>query len=225
MSKLPKNTTEALDLCRSELYSAVLCDTLDTYGFRNQSPRSGLQLVDKSKPLCGIARVGIYLPVYHDDNEMDVYGEEIDLVDSLKPDEVPVLVCHGLTRIAPWGELLSTRAKVLKAGGCLTDGSIRDVAMIREMEFPVVSGGTNPVDTKYRGKLMMYDVPGEIAGVSINSGDLVYADEDGVVFVPASSIVDVVGAALSKVRQETTVRQELSDGESLRDIFTRHGIL
>jgi hypothetical protein len=47
----------------------------------------------------------------------DVYGEEIDMVDSLKPGEIPVLCCHGITRVAPWGELLSTRSKVLGAPG------------------------------------------------------------------------------------------------------------
>jgi len=225
MSNKPSTIPEAIELCRSELYSAALCDTLDLYGFHNQSPVSDLHLVDTDKVLCGIARVGLYMPVYHDDKELDVYGEEIDLVDSLKVDEIPVLVCHGITHVAPWGELLSTRAKILGAAGCLTDGSIRDISMIREMGFPVVSGGTHPVDTKYRGKLMLYDVPGEIAGVKINSGDLIYADEDGVVVVPADRIVEVINAALEKVRKETTVRQELSEGESLRSIFTRHGIL
>ncbi|WP_051630592.1 RraA family protein [Afifella pfennigii] len=225
MSELPTTIEEAIALCRNELYAAVLCDTLDTHGLHNQSPRCGLRLIDPTKPLCGIARVGIYMPVYHDNKELDVYGEEIDLVDSLKPDEVPVLACHGITRVAPWGELLSTRAQVLKAGGCLTDGSIRDVNMIRKMGFPVVSAGSNPVDTKYRGKLVLYDVPGEIAGVPINSGDLVYADEDGIVFVPKDKILEVVGAALTKVRRETTVREELAAGHTLRDIFTRHGIL
>ncbi len=97
--------------------------------------------------------------------------------------------------------------------------------MIRKMGFSVVSGATNPVDTRYRGKLMLYDVPGEIGGVRINSGDMIYADEDGVVFIPSDKILDVVGAALTKVRKETTVREELAEGKTLRDIFTRHGIL
>lgn len=225
MSELPKTVDEAIALCRAELYSGVICDTLDLYGLHNQTPRGELRLVDPSMPMCGLARVGLYMPVYHDDPELDVYGEEIDLVDDLKPNEIPTLVCHGVTHVAPWGELLSTRAQVLNAAGCLTDGSIRDVSMIRKMGFPVVSAGTNPVDTKYRGKLMLYDVPGEIGGVRIESGDMIYADEDGVVFVPSEKIVEVVGAALNKVRKETTVREELAAGNTLREIFTRHGIL
>ncbi len=99
---------EAIRLCKSELYSVVLCDTLDGFGLRNQSPSAGLRLLNPSAKLCGYARVGLYMPVYHDDSALDVYGEEVDLIDSLKLGEIPVLCCHGITRVAPWGELLST---------------------------------------------------------------------------------------------------------------------
>jgi regulator of RNase E activity RraA len=72
---------------------------------------------------------------------------------------------------------------------------------------------------------MWYDVPAEFAGVRINSGDLVFADMDGIVFVPSQIMQDVVAKALEKTVAETTVRQELLDGSSLSDVFERHGIL
>jgi regulator of RNase E activity RraA len=165
------------------------------------------------------------MPIYHDDETTNVYEHEIALVDSLKADEVPVVICHGLTRISPWGELLSTRAQYLKAAGCVTDGSVRDVAMITRMGFPVFTGGRNPSDTKFRGKMMWSDVPGRIGGVLVNSGDLVVADRDGIVFVPAQVVDDVLDKALAKVRAENTVRDELRAGASLVEVFARHGIL
>jgi 4-hydroxy-4-methyl-2-oxoglutarate aldolase len=225
MSKTSLSREDVIELCQSELYSAVLCDTLDKFDLRSQSPQAGLRLLDPNKKLCGYARVGLYMPVYHDDADLDVYGEEIDMVDSLKPGEIPVLCCHGITRVAPWGELLSTRSKILGALGCVTDGSIRDISMIRDIDFQVAYGGTNPVDTKYRGKLMLYDVPGQIGGVGIESGDLIFMDEDGMVIIPSNFIQQVVTTALEKVRQETTIRQELSEGRTLRQIFADHGIL
>ena len=76
-----------------------------------------------------------------DDEHVKVYEHEIALVDSLKENEVAVLCCHGNKKIAPWGELLSTRASYLKSAGCLTDGCVRDADMIREMNFPVFSKG------------------------------------------------------------------------------------
>ena len=93
------------------------------------------------------------------------------------------------------------------------------------MNFPVFSKGTNPVDTKFRGKMMMADVPGEIADVRIESGDLVFGDNDGVVIVPANIIEEVTKKALEKVSSENTVRDEIKKGEKLTDIFEKHGIL
>ena len=97
--------------------------------------------------------------------------------------------------------------------------------MIRKMQFPVFSKGTNPVDTKFRGKMMMTDVPGEIAGVRIERGDLIFGDNDGVVVVPSNIINDVTKKALEKVNSENTVRDEINEGKTLTDIFDKHGIL
>ena len=72
---------------------------------------------------------------------------------------------------------------------------------------------------------MMTDVPGEIAGVRIESGDLIFGDNDGVVVVPSNIINDVTKKALEKVNSENTVRDEINEGKTLTDIFDKHGIL
>ncbi|NRB14304.1 MAG: RraA family protein [Rhizobiales bacterium] len=214
-----------LKLCRSQLYTAVIADTLDSFGYHNQIVKPGLKLLDSKLTLCGFARVGLYMPVYHDDDNIRVYENEIALVDSLNAGDVPVLVCHGNLRISPWGELLSERSVQLGAAGCLTDGCIRDARQITGLKFPVISGGTNPADTKYRGKMMMSDVPGEIGGVLINSGDLVFGDIDGIVIVPKAVIAEVVEKAFEKVNAENVVRDEIRSGNTLVDIFARYKIL
>ena len=220
-----KPQTENLKNHKQKLYSAVLSDTLDSLGYLNQVLSPGIRPLDDSSVLCGWARVGIYLPIYHDDELVKVYENELKLIDSLQPDEVPVLICHGLKHIAPWGELLSTRARYLQAAGCLTDGSVRDVRVIREMKFPVFTGGITPVDTKYRGKLAWYDVPGKIHGVDVESGDLVFGDVDGVVIIPKNLVETVLDQSLQKVSDENMVRKKIVSGESLEKIFADHGIL
>ena len=72
---------------------------------------------------------------------------------------------------------------------------------------------------------MWADVPGVIGEVEVNSGDLVIADLDGIVFVPSAVIEQVITKALEKVRAETTVRDELSAGATLVEVFEKHGIL
>lgn len=219
------NREAILKTCAEELNSAVVSDTLDSLGHRRQAVLPGLSPIEDGMRVVGFARVGVYMPIYHDDATVNVYEHEIRLVDDLKPGEVPVFACNGNTRISPWGELLSTRAQYLGAAGCITDGCVRDVAMIRKMGFPVFSAGRNPVDTKYRGKMMWSDVPCVIGEVEVHSGDLVIADHDGIVFIPSGLINKVMAKALEKVRAESTVRQELRNGATLVEVFDRHGIL
>jgi regulator of RNase E activity RraA len=221
-----KNDITALvQECRARLNAAAIADSLDGFGYHHQVLAPGIKAVDPNLVLCGLARVGIYMPLYHDDENTRVYEYEIALVDSLQPEEVPVLCCHGLERVAPWGELLSERSHYLGAAGMLTDGCVRDTTRIRALKFPVYSAGTNPMDTKYRGKLMLYDVPGEILGVRVESGDLVFGDVDGTVIVPKAIMREALGKALDKVAAENVVRDEIRAGGKLVDIFERHGIL
>ncbi len=219
------NADSLLTTCKEKLYSAVIADTLDAFGLHKQVVEPGITAIDPALVLCGFARVGLYMPVYHDDEDVKVYEKEIALVDSLQPGDVAVLVCHGNQRISPWGELLSERSTYLGAAGCLTDGCVRDTKQIIDLKFPVYSNGTNPSDTKYRGKMMMSDVPGEIGGVAVNRGDLIFGDTDGIVIIPKNIISAVIEKALEKVSAENTVRDEILRGDTLVDIFDRHKIL
>ena len=136
-----------------------------------------------------------------------------------------MLACPPGNRIAPWGELLSTASQARKAAGCVTDGLVRDVRLIREMGFPVFAGGIGPLDSKGRGMVMAIDVPVECGGVPVRPGDWIFGDVDGVVVIPGDIAEKVLALALEKVAQETTVRDELAAGESLASVFARHQIL
>jgi regulator of RNase E activity RraA len=217
--------SDILGACREELFSAVIADSLDSLGYHEQAVAPGLSPLSEEMRIVGYTRVGIYMPIYHDDENVNVYENEIRLIDDLAKDDVAVLSCNGDLRISPWGELVSTRAQYLGAAGCITDGCVRDSKAIRELGFPVFSGGRNPVDTKYRGKMMWLDVPAKIGGVRVNSGDLVLADCDGIVFIPSEVIDKTIERSLEKVREESIVRQQLRDGVSLADVFASHGIL
>jgi len=175
--------------------------------------------------LCGRARTALYLDVYDAPEGENPYELEIQLVDDLKVDEVPVFACGTSGRIAPWGELLSTAARARSAAGVVMDSLTRDVRAIREMKFPVFAGGIGPLDSKGRGKVMAVDVPVEVAGARVAPGDLVFGDADGVVVVPRAAEAEVIAMALAKVAGENATREALARGEKLADVFKRHGIL
>ena len=201
------------------LYSAVLSDTLDSLGYLNQALSSGIRPLDDGMILCGLARVGIYMKIYHDDEKVNVYEHGIALIDSLQPNEVAVLLCHQHIMRLHLGGNCSTRSQYLEAAGCLTDGSVRDVKRIRQMKFPVFAGNIGPLDSKHRGKLMWYDVPGKIHGVNVNSGDFIFGDVDGVVIVPQQITAEVVGEGTAESEGRKSGARHVGERSEPRQSF------
>lgn len=210
---------------RTKLYSGVISDVLDGLGNMHHALAPKIRPLDDSLVLFGPARTALYMPVYHVEAGSNPYELEIALVDSLRQDDVAVLACPREERIGPWGELLTTAAHARGAAGCVTDGLVRDVRLIRQMRFPVFAGGIGPLDSKGRGMVMAVDVPVECGGVPIRPGDWVFGDVDGVVIVPAKLAERAIELSLEKVLAENTVREELAAGENLAVVFARHGIL
>ncbi len=208
------------------LSAAILSDVMDSLGLTRRAMKPFVRPLDDELVLVGRARTGLYMPAFSLRDGENPYEVEIALVDDLKPGDVVVLACNGPTdRIAPWGELLSTASVARKAAGCVTDGLVRDVKQIRAMEFPVFHGGIGPLDTKGRARMVDRDVRVECGGVSIDPGDIVFGDVDGVVVIPRSHEALVIEKASEKVMGENRTRDALRKGEPLAAVFKRLGIL
>ena len=208
------------------LYASVLSDVLDDHGYRYQAMRPFVRPLDDATIMFGRARTGLYTVVYDAPEDENPYDVEIALVDDLKPGDISVFACNGPTeRIAPWGELLTTASMARGAVGCVTDGLVRDVRQIRELGYPVFHGGIGPLDSKGRGKMIERDVSIECAGVTVNSGDLVFGDVDGVLVIPEEIAPQIIEAALVKIKGEDKTREELTRGMLLAEVFEKHGVL
>ena len=210
---------------RVHLTASILSDCLDTAGYRDQALAARIRPLDEACVMVGRARTAAYMEVYHVEPGSSPYELELALVDSLQADEIPVFACSNPARIGPWGELLSTAARVRGAAGALMDGCVRDIKAIRAMGFPVFHGGIAPLDSKGRGQIMAIDVPIVCAGVAVKSGDLVFGDADGVVVVPAEVEEKVLALAFEKVTGERNTLRDLQAGHRITDVFARYGIL
>jgi regulator of RNase E activity RraA len=223
---MPKRSDhDFLSQLKASLYAAVLSDVLDEIGLRNQAMAPRVRPLDDGLVLAGFARTGVFREVYHVASDENPYELEIRLLDDLEPGDVVAFGCSGSSRIAPWGELLTTAARMRGAVGAVTDGFVRDVRGIRAAGFPVFHAGIAPLDSKGRGKVAEIDVPVECAGVRIESGDLVFGDVDGVVVVPRHAEEEVLGRAFEKVASENRTRDELLRGAKLGEVFDRYGVL
>ncbi len=214
-----------LTALRGSFFTALLSDCLDAVGRMHQAMPSHIRPLDEQSIMVGRARTAAYMEVYHVEPGINPYELEMDLVDSLKSDEIPVFACSNPTRVAPWGELLSTAAQVRGATGAVMDGCVRDIKAIRAMGFPVFHGGIAPLDSKGRARVMAIDIPVECAGVAVERGDLVFGDADGLVVVPKAAEAEVLHLAAEKLRGERDTLTALRQGTSLRTVFERYGIL
>lgn len=210
---------------REKLFAAVLSDCLDDIGLTRQALPSWVRPLDESLVMVGRARTAAFMEVYHVAEGTNPYELEIALIDSLKPDDIPVFACSNPLRIAPWGSLLSTAAAKRGAAGALMDGCVRDIKQVRTMGFPVFHAGIAPLDSKGRGKIMAIDVPIECGGVAVATGDLIVGDADGVVVVPQAVEDKVLALAMEKTTGERHTLRDLEQGDTLAEVYARYGVL
>ena len=154
--------------------------------------------------------------------ENDPYGLEIEAMDSLQAGDVVVHSTDQNSTNAPWGELMSTISKRKGVAGCVCDSQVRDCIKIIEMNFPVFYTGIRPLDSKGRGLVVGYDIPVHCGNVTVNPGDLIFADFDGVVVIPKEAEAAVLQRARQKVDNVTLSRWELLEGRSLREIYDKY---
>jgi 4-hydroxy-4-methyl-2-oxoglutarate aldolase len=222
---MPASTSdlELFQRIERELYTAVICDALDDLGYRHQAMHQRLRPLFADISFAGWVRTISCVDVSH--IPVEPYAKEIEAVDSILPGEVVVVSTSYSGQNAPWGELLSTAARARGARGAVVDGLVRDVKKIEEIGFPVFAAGVKPVDSRGRGLVLDYNVPVECGSVMTNPGDLLFADYDGVVVIPAAVVPEVVSMATDKVNRENHSREELANGAYLRDVYEKYGVL
>jgi regulator of RNase E activity RraA len=207
----------------SRLYSAVLCDVLDSIGFRHQALSHQIRPLFSEARVIGRARTMLSEP--RDGFPEKPYAMELEALDTLAENDVVVIATGGDLSAAVWGELLSLAAWAKGARGAIIDGLTRDAAKIREVRYPVFAKGISSYDSHGRSEVIAYDVPIQCDNVTVQTGDIVFGDYDGVVVIPASVADQVIEKAEVKVRREQIVGEEFKKGRKVAEVFEEHGIL
>lgn len=213
-----------LNTIRTSLFTAVIGDVMDAAGLTSQFLPPHLRAVSEGPILVGRAMTVQESDIAANDAG-EPFGAMFKALDDLKRDEI--YVCTGSRNAyALWGELMSTRAASLGAVGAVVDGFHRDTAGIRRLGFPVFSAGAYAQDQRPRGRVTDFRCPITFGnGTRVNSGDVIVADLDGVLAIPAEHLADIVAAALTKAGAETDIQKSILAGETTTSVFARTGIM
>lgn len=218
-----KDLIARLNLVKSELYSAVLADTLDGLGHLTSCLPPRVRPLRQGWKVLG--RAATLEMVKVDAIPARPYEIEMDCIDRLRSGEVLIITTNGEMESAVWGELLSTACRARGAAGVVLDGLTRDTEKILEMDYPVFAAGYTPLDSKGRLDGVGHGKPIRVGACTVSPGDVVFADIDGVVVVPEHLAEQTFTLALEKVHGENRLRQELAEGKSVREMFAKYGIL
>jgi 4-hydroxy-4-methyl-2-oxoglutarate aldolase len=139
-------------------------------------------------------------------------------VEQCQKGDILVVGCTADSTDGMFGDLLATALKARGVKGLIIDAGVRDVKTLTEMDFPVWSKAISAKGT-IKATPGCVNVPVVCAGVNVEPGDAVVADDDGVVVVPRKLAAEVAAKAQKRFDDEDAKRQRLAAGELGLDMY------
>jgi 3-hexulose-6-phosphate synthase/6-phospho-3-hexuloisomerase len=157
-------------------------------------------------------------------------GDIVDCLDVftiVKPGDVVVIDAFGERTTSIWGGLMSGIARNAGAIGAVIDGSCRDTDEARMLDFPLHARWVNPraahTASTQRKTPIEINVPIVCGGIAVTPGDLVVADEIGVVVVPYANLAAVYARAKDQADKEAAARQDVLNGMGVDELLKKYG--
>ena len=222
-TKNGKPMSHDLTKLRTIFTSALASDCLDAMGYGKQVLGEDIHMLSGEGVMLGYA-FPVQIEIVNSFPEVPYVGL-LKALDAIGKDQVYVTPTARAGKASLWGELLSTACKFKGVAGSLGDGPSRDLERTRAMGFKIFGTGSLPVDINGRYEVVAHNVAGVIDGVTINPGDLIVGDVDGVTIVPVAAIDEVVKRVIEKNSGETNFRKAVKEGMSPSAAFAKFGVL
>jgi 5-oxopent-3-ene-1,2,5-tricarboxylate decarboxylase / 2-hydroxyhepta-2,4-diene-1,7-dioate isomerase len=139
--------------------------------------------------------------------------------DNVGEDEVIVIEARGESGSGTLGDILALRAAARGAAGVVTDGGVRDYTTVADIELPVYSRGAHPAVLGRKHVPWDADLTVACGGATIQPGDIIVADDDGVIVLPPGLAEEVADAALAKEAEDAWVAEQVKAGHPIEEVF------
>lgn len=146
-------------------------------------------------------------------------SHSVEMIDEADPGTVGVIVIEDGLNVAAVGGLMMTAAKARSMAGMVLDGGARDLAELRTLGLPVYARSYTPATAVGRYISVAKNESVECAGVTVDPGDIIVADEDGVVVVPQEHASDVLAAAVDIDEREGAMVPLIKKLKSLTEVI------
>lgn len=181
----------------------------------------GVQALHPDTKLVGTARTLRFVPNREDLFEAygGGYNAQKRVFDTVGEGDVIVIEARGETSCGTLGDVLALRAQIRGAAGVVTDGSVRDRDAVAATGLPVFAAGSHPAVLGRRHVPWDYDVTIACGGTTVQPGDLIVGDADGVIVIPPALAEEIVDAALAQEVQDGWVAEQVATGHPIDGLF------
>jgi regulator of RNase E activity RraA/2-keto-4-pentenoate hydratase/2-oxohepta-3-ene-1,7-dioic acid hydratase in catechol pathway len=204
----------------AEVSTATLAAQLRKRGL-NGLTLDGLRSTRPGRKMVGFARTLRYLPLREDLSAR--YGGGMNAqkraIEQIRPGEVLVIEARQEPAAGTVGDILALRAQARGAAGIVTDGAIRDSARLAELDIPTYHAAVHPAVLGRRHVPWETGVTVACAGVTIQPGDLLVGDADGVVVLPPGLAAEVLADALEQEREEEFIAGQVAGGAEIEGLY------
>lgn len=219
----PSNPAVEPELIRryERMYSSLVSDCVEALGLGPRCAAPGLAPyhLDPLRVAVGPA----YPCQVHKTSERVEIDKLLEMVEATPAGTVAVVATDEDVQGALWGGLMSAGIQQRGGVGAVVDGGVRDLHQILPLDFAVWAAYRSPLDIRGRGEIVSFGEPVSFRGVPVRPGDLMFADANGIVAVPAEAIEEVLALCEDRVAREVQTEEELKAGASATEVYARHG--
>lgn len=209
----------------AKVSTATACQLMISQGWRNgymlgllpvQKLGLGVRLVGRARTCRYLTRRG---PEGAHDPAARRASPEIALIEAIEPGDVFLVDALGVKTAGIIGDILTARLKANGAAAAVINGVVRDSPYIAEVGLPVFSAGVHPSHSGRDLYAVDYDRPIDMAGVHVIPGDIILADDEGVIAMPLDLAEYIASHGPPKEHLEEWIRGKILAGGSVHDYY------